>query len=314
MRDQLENGTMDIIVSQYTKRGEGVGGTSIILAGLTFPILTALAVQLINNQQYAVLAIIAILMWGTKFDLLVLLGTVIYFITMKYWIGVGLLTMYSIIRFISAHLGTRNIRRLLNTDKPMISPFEGAPDLQIILVFECFFLAFALLTQGWISVVSWCIFGIIVLAHFGRYWFRLHPRWSQIHQPLMFRYSACAARESFQAEKEQREYNFHAATRLLLKSVYPNKEDEEIEDIVNNAAYSMKSFSNRELMEQTIRKTNPSISQDTMLAALGNIEEYLNSDRGVKLIVRYAMAEVVESVFGIEERGRYLFEVFDGNV
>jgi hypothetical protein len=167
----------------------------------------------------------AILMW-TKFGLFVMAAGLIYFLVTKYWIGVGILAVYFLASILSMQLGKRNIKRLLLSGSPMISPFESMPDLLLILVFECLFLAVALFTHEWISVVFWCLFGLIALHHVGRYWFRLHPRWSQLHQPLMVRYAASAGQEAGQAEREEREFDFFAATRSLLKSVYPRREDE----------------------------------------------------------------------------------------
>jgi hypothetical protein len=59
----------DAVVTQYAERGEGTGGLSKILSGLMFPILTVLAVQMIKDQQYIQLVMLAILMW-TKFGIL----------------------------------------------------------------------------------------------------------------------------------------------------------------------------------------------------------------------------------------------------
>lgn len=310
MVSQFDN-FMDAIVTQYAERGEGTGGISKILSGLTFPILTVLAVQMIKDAQYIPLAIIAVLMW-TKVGFLVLLGAAVYFIFTKYWIGLGFLGGHFAVSIVSVYLGKRNIKKLLFSGKPMISPFESMPDLLLILVFECLFLAVALFTKGWVSVLFWILFGLVVLHHFGRYWFRLRPRWSQIHQPLMIRYAACAGQEAGQAEREEREFDFSAATQLLLKSVYPNRDDSEIEDMVENAGEKLESFSDREVIAESIRRRNPSVPDDTVESVLGKIEQHLQTDEGAKLIVRYAVAEVIESVFGLDERGDYLLAVIDG--
>lgn len=270
-----------------------------------------LAVQLIKDQQYIPLLVIAALMW-TKIGFFVMLAGLIYFLVTKYWIGAGIFVVYFIVTILSVYLGKRNIRRLLVSGKPMISPFEGMPDLLLILVCECLFLALALFTHGWVSTVFWCLFGLAVLHHFGRYWFRLRPRWSQIHYPLMIRYAACAGLEAGQAHRETREFDIFAATKSLLKSVYPQREGEEIEAIVFNASKCMDTFSDRNLISQTIQRRNPSIPQATIENVLDEIEHYLKTDEGRTWIVRYAVAEVVESVFGEDERGNYLLAVIEG--
>jgi len=302
----------DAIVTQYVQRGEGTGAISKMLSGLTFPILTVLAVQMIRDQQYIPLALIAVLMW-TKVGFLVMLGAAVYFIVTKYWTGLALLGGYFAVSILSVHFGKRNVKKLLFSGKPMISPFESMPDLLVILVLECLFLAVALFTGGLISLVLWSVFGLVVLYHFGRYWFRLRPRWSQIHQPLMVRYAACAGHEAGQAAREQREFSFRTATQSLLKSVYPNREDHEIEEMVENARRKMQSFSDRELIAESIRRKNSSVPDDTVASVLGKIEEYLQTDEGSKLIVPYAVAEVVESVFGLDERSDYVLAVIEGS-
>ncbi len=75
---------------------------------------------------------------------------------------------------------------------------------------------------------------------------------------------------------------------------------------------SLDSFSDRELIAESIRRRNPSVPDDTLANVLGKVEEHLQTDEGAKLIVRYAVAEVIESVFGLDERGDYLLAVIEG--
>jgi hypothetical protein len=302
---------MDAIAIQYAERGEGTGSASKILSGLTFPILTILAVQFIKDHQYIPLLLIATLIW-TRFNLVIMLCGLIYFVVTKYWIGAGILIVYFIVTTLSIHFGTRNIKRLLISGKPMISPFEGMTDLLLILVFECLFLALALFTHGWSRIMFWCLFGIVALDHLRRYWFRLYPRWSQIHHPLMIRYAACAGFEAGLAKRENRDFDFFTATKSLLKSIYPNKQDEEIESILVSAADKMDTFSDRDLLTRTIHQRKRSVPQNTVDELLKKIEGHLQTDEGRKLIVRYVIAEIVESVFGIDERGGYLLAVIEG--
>lgn len=310
MTSQFDN-FMDIIVTQYAERGEGTGGASKILSGLVFPILTVLAVQLVKDQQYIPLLVLAALMW-TKIGFFVMLAGLIYFLMTRYWMGAGILAGYFIVTSLSVYFGKRNIKRLFLSGKPMVSPFEGMPDLLLILVFECLFLALALFTHGWVRAILGSLFVIVVLHHFGRYWFRMRPRWSQIHQPLMMRYAACAGQEAGQAEREKRAFDFHAATKSLLKSVYPQRQDEDIETMVYDASEKMDTFSDRDLIRHAIQRRNLAIPKETVEGVLDKTEVHLRSDEGRKLIVRYTVAKVVESVFGESERGEYLLAVIEG--
>jgi nitrogen-specific signal transduction histidine kinase len=128
----------------------------------------------------------------------------------------------------------------------------------------------------------------------------------------MIRYAACAGQEMGQAKIEGRDFDFFAATKSLLKSVYPHREDEEIKAIVADAADKMGSFVDRDLIRQTIQKRNPSVPQETIRDVLDKFEGHLQTDKGRKLIVRYSVAEVVGSVFGPEERAAYLLAVIEG--
>lgn len=310
MKSQVKN-IDDSIVTQYWERGEGTGSISKILSGLTFLILTILAVQMIKDQQYMPLVLIAILMW-TRFGIFVMVAGFIYFLTSKYWPGVGILSVYLVVSILSTELGKRNIKRLLLSGIPMISPFEGMLEMRWILVFECLSLAVALSTNGWISVVFWCLFGLIVLYHILRYWLRLNPRWSQVHHPLMVRYAGFAGLETGQAEREERKIDFFSATTSLIKSVYPDKKEEEIGAISDNAAKKMDLFSDRDLIKKTIQKRNSSVSNDTIQNLLDKFERHLQTDERRFMIVRYTIAEIVETVFGQEERGAYLLAVIEG--
>lgn len=310
MGSQFDN-LMGPIVMQYAERGEGTGGVSKILSGLMFPILTVLAVQMIKDQQYIPLFILAILMW-TKFGSFVMVAGLIYFFVTEYWIGAGILSVYFLVSILSMQLGKKNIKRLLLSGNPMISPFESMPDLLLILVLECLFLAVALFTHDWFRVLFLFLFGLIVLYHLFRYWFRLHPRWSQVHQPLMVRYAGFAGQEMGQAGREGREFDFFVAIRLLIKSVYPSKKDEEIETILVHAAEKMDLFLDRDLIKQAMQKRNPYVLEDTVRNLLDKVETHLQAEEGRNKIVRYAIAEIVEAVFGPEERGVYLLAVIEG--
>jgi len=302
---------MGTVANRYVERGEGTGGASKVLSGLAFPILTVLAVELIKDHQYIPLAIMAALSW-TKYGSLVVLAGFVYFAVTQQWVGTAILGAYSIVAILSAQLGKKNVKRLLLAKKPMISPFVDMPDMLLILVFQCGFLAAALSTQGWISVVLWMLFALSIFYQLLRYLYRLRPRWNQIHEPLMHRYAAIAGFEAGRARRDNREFDFFAATHTLVKSVYPDKEDEEVEALVQQAAEKMECFSDRDLLTKTIRRRNPKVKEDVVEDLLAKVENHLRTEDGRKIISRYAIADAVESVFGEEERGKYLLAVIDG--
>lgn len=79
-----------------------------------------------------------------------------------------------------------------------------------------------------------------------------------------------------------------------------------------NAVEKMGLFSDRSLIKQTIQKRNPSVPEDTVRNLLDKVKRHLQTDEGRKMIVRYSVAEIVEAVFGQEERGAYLLAVIEG--
>lgn len=218
-------------VLDYALKGEGTGATSKNLSLLTFPIITVLAVQLIKDQQYIPLVLLCLLMY-TKIGLFAVLAVLVYFVITNYWIGTALLIIYSVISGLSLLVGYRNVKRLYLSDKPMIGPFDDMPDVLLIKAFACLSLSIALFAHGWFSTIFWALFGIAVLYIFYRQWFRLHPRWSQIHQPMMVRYTAAAVYDYERARAEGRKPDIYSATKSMIRSVYPNKQDAEIDDIV----------------------------------------------------------------------------------
>jgi len=303
---------VDNIVTDYVARGEGTGSLSKILSGFTFLILTILAVQLFKDEQYIPLIVLSLLAW-TRFGFLVLAGAFVYFLVAKYWSGVIILISYFVISGFSVYCGKINVKKLLLSDKPIISPFENMPDLLPILVLECLFLALTLFFSGILSYVFGILFILMFLFHMGRYWIRLRPRYNQIHLPLMIRYARSAARETVESRNEGRDFDFVRAMQLLLESVFPNN-PERVEKLVNRALDKMNSFADRQLIEATIKRKNPNADPSQVKHVLDQIYDLLRTQEGKKFIIQYGIAEIVESIFGLEERGRYLLAVFAGEV
>lgn len=74
----------------------------------------------------------------------------------------------------------------------------------------------------------------------------------------------------------------------------------------------MNFISDHDLLILAKRKRNPSVSQNTVDEFIGKVKAHLQTDESRKLIVEYAIAEVVETVFGTDERGKYLLAVIEG--
>jgi hypothetical protein len=300
--------TSSDIANFYLERGEGTGAASKMLSWVTLLILTAAAVQLFKDQHYLPLIAIGLVGW-TSFGFVVMVGVFVYCLVTQYWLGVGLLAAYFVTGTLSSYLGKRNITYLMMWNFPMIDPFEGMNGVAT-LVIPGLFLALALLLGGWIAVVFWTLFALSVLFYLGRCWFRIRHQWGRIHFPLMYRYAGIAGYESAKAKAENREFDFVAAVSQLLESAYGPQRD--VPEILGQLAEQMRGFSDRQLIRDTARRRLPRLPASSAESLLDRIASFLQSPNGKKLVIRFAIAHVVESLFGETERGEYLFAVFEG--
>lgn len=301
------------VAFHLTTRGKGTGGWSKMLSGALFPLLTALAVVLLKESRYIVLFILLLLTF-TKIGWFVLLALLGYFICVKAWIATSLLGSYYFVQFFSFFLGKRNVKRLFLAGKPLIGPFEGATDLVIWVVLQCLFLAIALLTWGWLRGVMWVLFGLLTLQLWIRYSFRLYPRWRQIHEPLMCRYAAAAGEESVLSKTEGRAFDIARATRRVLRTVYPNTSEDEMDSLMESINAKLHKFSDHDLLQEQLIERNPTADPRQLDELFQKVKLGLEKGEAGALLVRYGIAEVVEDVFGREERGRYLWAVYNGKV
>lgn len=301
----------DSVATDFTSKGEGTGGWSKVISGLIFPLFTALSVVLLKQGEY--LALAALLVLGfTKLGSLVITGLLIYVIYQKEWVAVGLLAAYFLMVTFSFYIGKRNVKRLLLSGKPMIGPFEGAPDVIFWIILQCLLLAGALLAKGWIAIILWVLFALITLHLLSRYLYRLFPRWRQIHNPLMFRYAVAAGEETAKAETEARDFDFASATLRMLSTVYPEKSEQDLDSLLHRVEEKLQKFSDRPLLAQLLTEQNPNAKMEQIDDILAKINALIQQEARRSLLVRWAIAEVVQDVFGSEERARYLLAVFNG--
>ncbi len=297
----------DTVVGMYAKQGRGTGAFSKILSAIIFLVLTVLAMQLIQDGQYLALVFLFSLMW-TRFGTMVLFVGLGYFVYARLWPEVITLVVYFIIAFASMYFGQRNIRRFLLAGKPLLSPFEGMPDVPVLTVLECLFLSLTFWVDGWLRILFWVLFVTVSMHHAMRFSSRLYPRWRQVHNPLMIRYAGCAGRESSEASAAGRDFDFSNAIKHLLATVYENSDEEEINEKVELVIYKYDTCADRELLIKTVAEAYPHLSQDAVVNVNDKIDDCFQVE-GERIYPRYAIAEVVEHVFGEEERGNYLLAV-----
>jgi hypothetical protein len=304
------NKILDKTASDYAEQGYGTGGVSKILSGLSFLVLSFLCAYLFNDKLYIPLIILAVLSWN-RYGYIIIVGILGYFIFAKYWIGIGLILLYWFIGITSIQIGKRNVKKLIFEQKPIINPFDGQGFILIFAVLQCLFCLGAMITHGIIMIILWVLFGIITIFLVQTYILRLFPKWRSIHYPLMIRYARVAAKETVESEAEHRQYDFLKATQLLMQTVY-QRDEEKSKQLILKAYERMKNFSDRELLEKYCYKKNPSVNPLKLTEFLDAINKNLNFSDKNKSIIFYGIAEVVEDIYGCNERIKYLWAYFIG--
>lgn len=301
---------LDKIAMECTYCGRGAVSLDKVVSSMYAPALTALIVMMIQDQKYLAVALVIILLMLTKAESLLkfaVLGTLAYFIAIKYWIGLIFFGTFYACSIISFNISLRRVKKLILSGRPLINPFEGMTDIGFLILFESFFLVIALVADGWVSIISWILFGLIFQFILVRYWLRLRPRWSQVHHSLMFHYITYFFQESERSRHENREFSYQKVMLPILKLVYPLMNEYELEKIISNAENKMKTFSDRELLYARARERGLAPDKE-VINSLEAFNTYIQTKEGSKLIVKYVLAEVVEPLFGANERADYLLE------
>jgi len=298
---------------KYVLRGQGTGGWSKALSYLLFPLFAALVAVLVKNNEYWAVAIIIIFVF-TKIGVFVILGILVYFITIKNWVGVSFLLVYYIINGLSYYVGRENVKKFIFQEKPMIDPFEGAADFLLWLFFQCVSLAGAILLSGWPRIALFVIFVASTVILFIRFLSRLVPRWRQIHYPLMLRYASIAGEEMGFSETEEKDFNLSIAIISFLQTIYPEKTEADLNKMFMCIKDKMCNFSDHDLLKKIIRRRNARANNQEIEGLLTQIREIVYKGEDAGLLIRYIIAEIIGEVFGDDERGLYLFAVFYRNI
>jgi hypothetical protein len=98
------------------RRGELTGPVSRILSSINLLLGTYILVLLIKNQYYIPVIIIIFLMF-TPIAPLGVLGAIIYFAIIGYWVVVLLLLVLGIVGWLSVRFGMRNVLKILTQDR-----------------------------------------------------------------------------------------------------------------------------------------------------------------------------------------------------
>lgn len=168
-----------------------------------------------------------------------------------------------------------------------------------------------ILLSIFISFWFWIPFTVLGIWKAGQIYFYKGRPWRRIHYPLMRLYSRTAGMETGLSEKENREFDIDRALFNLIQNIKPSWSNEKIHQYLTDCKVRCDELSDKKLIFDYLQKKNPSAPKDKINHLLEKNRGFFNSsDNGV--LVRMAIAGIIEEKYGIEHRTEYLVEVMSG--
>lgn len=294
------------------KKGERTEEFSRIVYILSLHVIVLIMAVLIQKEQYIPLVIFISLAF-TPLGLLTSIGLIIYFIIIKYWIGVILFAFYAFLAWFSTWFSIRDIKKKLFSSKTTINPYEGMIDLHVLTWIALFLFGTAIATRGTLSIVLWATYCIVALFLIYRLYSRVRNKWCRLHYPLIIRYAQFSAIESRISKAEEREFEVQNPLIELILSAFVNFDTDKSIKLFENAQQKLTSFQDKQSFEKLMKSKNPNIDTMTLTIILTGFEKKTKTIVN-GLLVRYVIAEIIANDFGNNQRLEYLFEVYVGNV
>jgi hypothetical protein len=307
--DYLQN-YLDNLALEKFKKGEGSGPISKLISIISLHSLVLIIAVLFNEKQFIPLGIFLVLSF-TPVGIWVSLALVIYFIIIKFWIGVVLIVLYAFFVWFSSWLGMRNIKKNLLSNKSTINPFEGIFELKVLTIAILTLFGLALITNGTLSVILWILYLIITFFLLIRLYTRIRTKWSQIHYSLMIRYASFSGLEAGTSESEKREFIIENPLVQLIQSAYAFADKDKARELFNQAKMKLDKFQDSKGFEKLLKRKNPNIDSLSLLNVLTKMEQLAKTGQN-KLLVRYVIGEIVGNDFGDDERLKYLIATYMG--
>ena len=126
----------------------------------------------------------------------------------------------------------------------------------------------------------------------------------------MFRYSKAKGVEIGRAKKEGRKPNTKVATLQLLKTIYPNKSKESLKLFLKNIENNKLSKDDIKRVSLMIAKNN--YNKEEIQKIEDKISTFIEESKGKDFLIVCIIADVVEKIYGVDERTRYLLAAFKG--
>lgn len=182
---------------------------------------------------------------------------------------------------------------------------------------------FASPVVGWLLLIAsavlvvvhtpwWCLALVPLILWKAWRWTMYKSRpWRRVHFHVMRLYARAAGIERRRSETEGEEFDTERALTTLLATVRPDWNASKIRDFLARELSRCSSFADRSLIRRHIKRVN-------QVADDAQVDELLDKcaavfhigNRGI--VVRLAIAGLVEEEYGEGARGEYLFEVLSG--
>lgn len=293
-----------------TNQGWTTGPASRLLSWITLNLYVVFAVMLLENKLYLPL-IIAVVLFFAPLGSLGTLALAVYLAYIHFWTGLSLILVCLVLGFASFMFGVRYNKKLIKARGALIDPFETMPEIGAAIIVQLVALGGALLLPGVLAILLWVVYILATAFLAWRFAFRLRSPWARIHYPLMLRYSALAGVEAAAAATYGRDYSMNNVLLPLLRSLYPDREDHELQDVISSAERKLTDFSDEAPLREFLNPLAGATQTDAILARTkADIQDRVGWD--AKLL-RFVIAEVVTREFGHKERTKYIAALLTGD-
>ncbi|KXK49623.1 MAG: hypothetical protein UZ05_CHB002001824 [Chlorobi bacterium OLB5] len=295
---------------KWLEKGRNTGYVSRILSYISLNLLVLNLALLFNAEHFiplAVLMVVGFTSWGH----FATIGIFIYSIFIGFWPSVIVSAIFFITGWISSQAGMRNVKKVLYGGKSNVEAFEGTPDLLIYTILQLVCFGLALITSGLFSIILWILCAIFTLLQLQKILFRVGAKWRTIHFPCMIRYSNFIGFEIGQSQSENRETEPINAFENLIMSVWETMLPMEVKSCLESIMDKMENFVDKDNLKIYISKKYNSHDEEKLKIVTDEMIRMIEK-KEIGLQVRYIIAEIVENDYGINERTKYLYNVFIG--
>lgn len=274
-------------------------------------VLIFLLVFLLKDKLHIPFIIFIVLGFTRAAVLIGFLG-ISYFIYLHYWAGVTIISLHLLFITLSTWSGYRYAKRNLSNQSTNISPFERT-DLATFHLVQLLSFGYALYSNGIPSAITWIIYSLVTFLILSKALVRLKSKWCYLYYPLAIRYAHFLGREVRINERENKTPSIENVLNELLRSVYPNLNETETIDFIQNIKVKLHHFTDRNDLIAYCKQFSKNTDEALYVRTFDDMQIYLQKDEERHLPF-FFFAEMIERDFGKKERLKFMMEFFRGNV